>query len=86
MKSSPASGAAEAYLLFQLAIDGARSSIYLTNPYFVPDDAMADALVRAAERGVSVSILTAGRGAGRARPPGAAGQPGALPAREPRPA
>ena len=60
VKSSPASGAAEAYLLFLLAIDGARSSIYLTNPYFVPDDAMADALVRAAGRGVRVSILTAG--------------------------
>jgi cardiolipin synthase A/B len=60
VKSSPASGAAEAYLLFQLAIDGARSSIYLTNPYFVPDDAMADALVRAAQRGVSISIITAG--------------------------
>jgi cardiolipin synthase len=60
VKSSPASGAAEAYLLFRLAIDGARSSIHLTNPYFVPDDAMADALVRAAQRGVSVSIITAG--------------------------
>lgn len=60
VKSSPASGAAEAYLLFRLAIDGARSSIHLTNPYFVPDDAMADALVRAAHRGVSVSIITAG--------------------------
>jgi cardiolipin synthase len=60
VKSSPASGAAEAYLLFLLAIDGARSSIYLTNPYFVPDAAMADALVRAARRGVDVSIITAG--------------------------
>jgi cardiolipin synthase A/B len=60
VKSSPASGAAEAYLLFLLAIDGARSSIYLTNPDFVPDDAMADALVRAAGRGVRVSIITAG--------------------------
>ena len=60
VKSSPASGAAEAYLLFRLAIDGARSSIYLTNPYFVPDDAMADALVNAARRGVRVSLLTAG--------------------------
>src|SRR5207245_2493683 len=48
VKSSPASGSAEAYLLFLLAIDGARSSIYLTNPYFVPDSALADALVRAA--------------------------------------
>src|SRR5678816_2211658 len=60
VKSSPASGAAEAYLLFRLAIDGARSSIYLTNPYFVPDEAMADALVNAARRGVHVSIITAG--------------------------
>jgi len=60
VKSSPASGAAEAYLLFQLAIDGARSSIYLTNPYFVPDDAMADSIVRAAGRGVRVSVITAG--------------------------
>ena len=60
VKSSPASGAAEAYLLFLLAIDGARSSIYLTNPYFVPDEAMLDALVRAAQRGVDVSIITAG--------------------------
>lgn len=60
VKSSPASGAAEAYLLFLLAIDGARSSIYLTNPYFVPDEAMMDALVRAAQRGVDVSIITAG--------------------------
>ena len=60
IKSSPASGAAEAYLLFLLAIDGARSSIYLTNPYFVPDDAMADALVPAAGRGVRVSVITAG--------------------------
>ncbi len=60
VKSSPASGAAEAYVLFQLAIDSARSSIYLTNPYFVPDGAMTDALVRAAHRGVDVSIITAG--------------------------
>ena len=60
VKSSPTGGAAEAYLLFLLAIDGARSSIHLTNPYFVPDDAMADALARAARRGVDVSIITAG--------------------------
>jgi cardiolipin synthase len=60
VKSSPASGAAEAYLLFQLAIDSAQSSIYLTNPYFVPDGAITDALVRAAQRGVDVRIITAG--------------------------
>lgn len=60
VKSSPAGGAAEAYLLFLLAIDGARKSILLTNPYFVPDDPMAKALVRAAQRGVDVQIITAG--------------------------
>ena len=60
VKSSPASGAAEAYLLFLLAIDSARSSILITNPYFVPDGRMTDAFVRAAKRGVDVSIITAG--------------------------
>jgi cardiolipin synthase len=60
VSSSPASGATEAYMLFLLAIDSARSSIALTNPYFVPDDGIARALARAAERGVDVSIITAG--------------------------
>jgi len=63
IKSSPASGAAEAYLLFFLAIEGARSSILLTNPYFVPDGTMTDAIVRAAHRGVDVQIISAGRAA-----------------------
>jgi cardiolipin synthase len=61
IKSSPAGGAAEAYLLFFLAIEGARSSILLTNPYFVPDGTMTDALVRAVKRGVDVQIITAGK-------------------------
>jgi len=60
IKSSPASGAAEAYLLFFLAIEGARSSILLTNPYFVPDGTMSEAIVRAVHRGVDVRIITAG--------------------------
>jgi len=60
IKSSPASGAADAYLLFLLAIEGARSSILLTNPYFVPDGMMTDAIVRAVKRGVDVSIIAAG--------------------------
>ena len=60
VKSSPAGGAAEAYLLFQLAIESAQKSIHLTNPYFVPDGAIVDAMVRAAQRGVEVFIITAG--------------------------
>jgi cardiolipin synthase A/B len=60
IKSSPTSGATEAYLLFLLAIESARTSIKLTNPYFVPDDRMAQALGDAARRGVAVTIITAG--------------------------
>jgi len=60
VKSSGASGAAEAYLLFHLAVDSARSSIYITNPYYVPDDSLAKAIARAARRGVDVSVITAG--------------------------
>jgi cardiolipin synthase A/B len=60
IKSSPASGAAGAYVLFLLAIDAARSSILITNPYFVPDGRVTDAFVRAAKRGVDVQIITAG--------------------------
>ena len=60
IKSSQASGAAAAYTLFLLAVDSARSSILITNPYFVPDGALTDALVRAVKRGVAVSIITAG--------------------------
>jgi cardiolipin synthase len=60
VKSSPASGATEAYLLFLLAIESARTSITITNPYFVPDARMARALAEAARRGVDVTLITAG--------------------------
>jgi cardiolipin synthase len=60
VKSSPIGGAAEAYLLFLLAFDGARSSIMVTNPYFVPDGLMMEALERAVQRGVQVQVLMAG--------------------------
>ena len=60
VRSSPVGGAAEAYLLFLLAIEGARSSIIITSPYFLPDEQMMEALERATARGVRVSVLTAG--------------------------
>jgi cardiolipin synthase A/B len=60
VKSSPASGATEAYLLFLLAIESARTSIKITNPYFVPDARMVRALADAARRGVDVTLITAG--------------------------
>src|SRR5262249_15711867 len=38
----------------------ATKSILITNPYFMPDDVMTEALVKAAARGVWVSILLPG--------------------------
>ncbi len=40
-----------------MAISGAKTSIYLTTPYFVPDDAIYLALKVAALRGVDVKLL-----------------------------
>jgi cardiolipin synthase len=49
------------YTMYLLAIAGARHSVYLTNPYFLPDDRMEDALLAAAARGVRVVALTPGK-------------------------
>jgi cardiolipin synthase len=60
VKSSPFNGSHESYLLYLLTISAAAKSIYITNPYFVPDAQMRDALVAAAARGVRVILLTPG--------------------------
>jgi cardiolipin synthase len=60
VKSSPGGGSTEAYALFLLSIEAARSSISIATPYFVPDERISDALVSAARRGVKVSVLIAG--------------------------
>jgi cardiolipin synthase len=57
VRSSPLAGAFGAYMLFLLSIESARHSIYITNPYFVPDARMAEALLRAVRRGVRVVLL-----------------------------
>jgi cardiolipin synthase len=44
-------------IMYLLAISAARRSIYITNPYFVPDDELLEALTRAAERKVRVVLL-----------------------------
>lgn len=60
VKSSPGGGSTEAFTLFLLALEGARKSIVLSSPYFVPDRQIEDALARAVARGVRVSVLVAG--------------------------
>jgi cardiolipin synthase len=48
------------YQMYLLAIAAARQSVYLTNPYFVPDAALTRELVRAVRRGVRVVLLLPG--------------------------
>jgi cardiolipin synthase len=60
VKSSPTGGSFQNYMLFLLSINSAKKSILITNPYFIADDAMTEALVKAAGRGVRVSILLPG--------------------------
>jgi cardiolipin synthase A/B len=61
VSSSPAGGSFQNYLLFLLSINSARKSILITNPYFIPDDVMTDALLKAVARGVRVVVLVPGK-------------------------
>ncbi|MGA2404480.1 MAG: cardiolipin synthase [Syntrophobacteraceae bacterium] len=48
------------FMMYMSAVTHAENSIYLTTPYFVPDDQMLKALSDAAARGVDVKILLPG--------------------------
>jgi len=61
VKSSPAGGSFQNYMLFLLSITSAKKSILITNPYFIPDDTMIQALLDAAARGVEVIVLVPGK-------------------------
>jgi cardiolipin synthase len=59
--STPAAGATQARILFQLLISCAAKCVYISSPYFLPDRSARRAIVRAArERNVEVKILTPG--------------------------
>jgi cardiolipin synthase A/B len=60
VRSSPAGGSFSMYTMFLLAMSSARKSIYITNPYFLPDARMTRVLVEAPRRGVRVVILLPG--------------------------
>jgi cardiolipin synthase A/B len=60
--SSPSSGGStRSRILFQTLLAAARKSIYITTPYFLPDESMRAEMVRARKRGVSVNILVPGK-------------------------
>jgi cardiolipin synthase A/B len=60
VKSSPTGGSFQNYMLFLLSINSAKKSIFITNPYFIPDEVMTNALLKAAARGVKVIALLPG--------------------------
>lgn len=60
VRSSPRRGSSAMYMMFLLAISSAHRSIAITNPYFVPDEQITEAMVRARERGVRVTLLLPG--------------------------
>jgi cardiolipin synthase len=47
-------------LMYLLAITAATRSIHLSTPYFIPDELSIQALTDAAERGVTIQIITVG--------------------------
>ena len=60
VRSSPAGGSVAMYTMFLLAMASARRTIYITNPYFVPDEKMIETLLQSRQRGVRVVLLLPG--------------------------
>jgi cardiolipin synthase len=58
--SSPETGASNVRTMYYLSIVCARKSIYIANPYFVPDPVAIETLIEAKERGVDVRIMVSG--------------------------
>ncbi len=62
LKSSPADRATVSRVLFQTLIEAANSECRISTPYFLPDKAFREALIRTAQRGVRISVVVPGPG------------------------
>jgi len=58
--SSPETGSSTVRIMYYLSIVCARRSVYIANPYFVPDQAGIDILIDAKRRGVDVKVMVSG--------------------------
>jgi cardiolipin synthase len=59
--STPAGGATQARILFQLLIASARKCIYISSPYFLPSGSARRAIIQAVrEHNVEVKVITPG--------------------------
>jgi cardiolipin synthase len=62
LKSSPSDRSTVSRVLFQTLIEGANGKVRISTPYFLPDKAFRQALVRTARRGVQISVVVPGSG------------------------
>jgi cardiolipin synthase len=60
-KGSPRNGGIDVEEMYLLAIASARKSLLIENAYFLPNEMMRKALVRAAQRGVKVEVVVPGK-------------------------
>jgi cardiolipin synthase len=60
ISASRSDASSMAKLLYYMAIQGARRTIWIENAYFVPDGQIRRGLVHAAQRGVDVRVLVPG--------------------------
>ena len=60
LKSSPSDRSTVSRVLFQTLIEGANYRVRVSTPYFLPDKAFRQALVRTMERGVSIEVMVPG--------------------------
>ncbi|MCW5982950.1 MAG: cardiolipin synthase B [Bryobacteraceae bacterium] len=61
LASAPTTGrSAPARIAFQKLIAASRERVFITTPYFMPDDSLRDELARAVQRGVDVKIIAPG--------------------------
>lgn len=58
--SSPQTDRSSVELMYHLAIASAQHTIFIENPYFLPDRPLLQALAKAARRGVQVQIIMPG--------------------------
>lgn len=58
--SGPDANPQSIHALYFTAITSARARVWISTPYFVPDESMQDALIAAALRGVDVRVLVPG--------------------------
>jgi cardiolipin synthase len=60
LMSSPESGGSTVRTMYYLSIVCARRSIYIANPYFIPDAVAIETLIDARRRGIDVRIMVSG--------------------------